>query len=63
MSECKIDVLGTHRWHANGVYHRETGPARVYPNGCEEWWLNNKQYTREEFVLLKFSQGELLTNV
>ena len=37
--------------------HREDGTAIKYPWGDKEWWLNNKKYTGDEFVLLQFSKG------
>lgn len=26
----------------NGLIHREDGPAKIYPSGSEEWWLNGQ---------------------
>jgi hypothetical protein len=31
-------------WLENGHLHRENGPARVLPNGHEEWYLNNQRH-------------------
>lgn len=36
-------------WQLNGNLHREDGPAIECVNGTKEWWLNDKQYTEEEF--------------
>jgi len=37
-----IEHWGTRRWHRNGKYHREDGPAIEYANGDREWWINGK---------------------
>ncbi len=39
-------------WFANGVPHREDGPAFVYEDGTEEYWLNGVEYSEEEFNAL-----------
>jgi hypothetical protein len=31
---------GTLGWFHHGKQHRETGPAVIYPDGREEWWMN-----------------------
>jgi hypothetical protein len=31
---------GTKRWYKNGEIHRESGPAVIYADGREEYWLN-----------------------
>jgi len=43
-------------WYKNGVLHREDGPAvqspqikGFYREPGEEWWINGKQLTKEEF--------------
>lgn len=35
-----------HEWRltATGALHRKDGPAVVYTNGSEEWWLNGKMH-------------------
>jgi len=40
-----------------GELHRDDGPAIEYANGGKEWWVDNKEYTHEEFILLQFSNG------
>jgi len=31
----------------DGVYHREDGPAIIYPNGNKEWWFRGVKYSSE----------------
>lgn len=37
------------RWTYDGKAHRTDGPAITYHDGCCRWFLNNKEYTEEEF--------------
>ena len=30
-------------------WHRTNGPARIFPDGREEWYLDGKYKTQEEF--------------
>ena len=53
----------------DGMFHRDDGPAMIYDDGEVEFWLNDLQYTiddwanivgirdTEEFVLLKLQYG------
>jgi hypothetical protein len=35
-------------WYLNGKYHREDGPAYYLdPDGSQEWYLNDKEITKE----------------
>ena len=36
-------------WYQFGKLHRTDGPARVNPNGFEEYFINNQQYTEVKF--------------
>lgn len=38
------------RWYVNGVIHREDGPAIEYQNGDDEWYINGKKFSFEEFL-------------
>ena len=40
-------------WYINGERHRTDGPAIEYANGSKYWCLNDKEYTEEEFDLIK----------
>ena len=33
----------------NGLFHHEDGPAVEYSNGYKEWWVNGKQYSKEDY--------------
>ncbi len=39
-------------WYINGLYHREDGPAVELANGDNFWFLNDKQYSQEEWFEL-----------
>ena len=46
-----IDGEGTF-WYKDPemrIFHRENGPAMEFTSGTEEWWLNGKHMTEEEF--------------
>lgn len=36
-------------WAKKGRLHREDGPAVEYEDGRKEWWLNDEEYSEEEF--------------
>ena len=58
MSKPVIDSEGNKRWYNDvGQYHRLDGPAVEWCNGDKEWYLNDKEYTEEEFALLQFMNG------
>ena len=40
------------RWVVNGKNHRVDGPAIIRDVGDDEYWVNNKQYSREEYEKL-----------
>jgi len=52
---------GGEEWRQNGKLHRLDGPAVEWFDGSKEWWLNDEEYTKEEFVLLQFIKG-IITN-
>jgi len=37
---------GNKFWYLNDKLHREDGPAQVYTDGEERWWLNNTEYSK-----------------
>jgi len=43
-------MFGKEIWKFNGLFHREDGPAVTYPDGKEEYWLFDKQYSKEDFL-------------
>ena len=55
-----INDLGTKLWSKNGALHRLDGPAVVYADGNKRWFLNDTEYTHDEFILLQFSKGKII---
>jgi len=51
-----IDEEGTIEYFKNGKYHRENGPAIIWPNGDKEWYLNGRCH-REDGPADIFSDG------
>jgi hypothetical protein len=52
-----IDEDGTKRWrNKDGHLHREDGPAIVYKDGTQFWWLNDKLH-REDGPAVIFPDG------
>jgi len=45
----EIGSCGNKRWCQNGQLHRTDGPAIERANGHKEWYIDNIQYTEEEF--------------
>jgi hypothetical protein len=40
-----IDEDGEHLWfNEAGEYHREDGPALIWPDGCAHWYINGHNY-------------------
>ena len=39
-----IEADGYEYWLLNGVLHRTDGPAMIYPDGEQRWYLNGKRY-------------------
>jgi hypothetical protein len=54
----EVNQYGTIRWkNAEGKYHREDGPAVIYPNGSE-WWYTNGKYHREDGPAVTYPNGD-----
>ena len=34
---------GAQAWYLDGKLHREDGPAVIYPNGHQEFWVKGRQ--------------------
>jgi hypothetical protein len=45
----KVNDYGDRYWYLNGKLHREDGPAVEYANGMCCWFLNDVEYTEEDF--------------
>jgi hypothetical protein len=64
-----INERGTIVWYnEEGFYHREDGPAVIYPDGEVEWYLNSEPYefakwctlvsiTDEDAMMLRLQYG------
>ncbi len=44
----KIFSSGTQRWQLKSKLHRTDGPAVVYADGSQIWYLNDQELTQEE---------------
>jgi len=45
-----VDSYGTQIWkNENGYFHREDGPAVIYPDGTQYWYINGKHLTEKQF--------------
>ncbi len=48
---------GRLEWHdAKGQLHRKDGPARIYPDGTQAWYLNG-QLHREDGPAIMYPDG------
>ena len=51
MIEYKVKVCDDRtEWYLNDQLHRVDGPATEWANGRKRWFLNDKEYTEEEFL-------------
>jgi hypothetical protein len=55
----EIDVCGNRYWYFKRKLHREDGPAIEYSNGYKAWYLNDKNYTEDEFNNLMLKGEDL----
>lgn len=55
-------ILGNkiHVWYLNSKWHREDGPAIIYPSGVHDWCLDDKCYYFDDYCkeLLKLGHSE-----
>ena len=47
--EVRVYEDGTKKWLLNNKRHREDGPAIEYYDDSKGWYLDDVQYTEEEF--------------
>jgi hypothetical protein len=47
---CRTDKTGNQQHYRNGEPHREDGPAVIWQDGTQEWYLSGKE-VRMEAVL------------
>jgi hypothetical protein len=54
-------VSGTIRYQLNDLFHREDGPAIIWPDGTQWWMLNGKEYSFRDFCKkLKLSDEDIV---
>lgn len=46
---CIVTTGGYVAWYLDNKRHRIDGPAMIWSDGSEEYFLNDKQYTKEEY--------------
>ena len=46
---CITDTHGDKKWYKDGKRHRLDGPAVEYANGTKHWYVDDKEYSEEEF--------------
>ena len=44
-----ISADGHKYWYQMGLRHRTDGPAVEWPGGIRVWFINNEEFTEEEF--------------
>jgi len=49
-SNPSVNRYGAKIWRLNGSLHREDGPAIVFKDGSEYWYLNGVELSPEEFL-------------
>ena len=40
-----VDEFGRKQWFVNDQLHRTDGPARIWPDGRQEWWVCGEDIT------------------
>jgi hypothetical protein len=58
----KVQVYpdGSKAWYQNGKHHRLDGPSIEWSNGSKEWWIDDTEYSEDEFnQLLKEKANEI----
>ena len=48
--ECYVKISKGVFCFLNGNYHNEYGPAIVYDDGIKFWYINDEEYTEEQFL-------------
>lgn len=50
-----VDSVGTKIWlDEGGSFHRDDGPAKIYLDGSEEWWLHGNLHRENGPALTEF---------
>jgi len=45
--EHKIYENGGQEWRVDGYLHRTDGPAVIYADGTQAWWVNGENITKQ----------------
>jgi len=56
---CVKYTSGEQYWYKDGQYHREDGPAIIYPDGNQYWMLNDKHYSKEGYYRKLYKLGKI----
>lgn len=48
-----VDIVRTKRWFEGTSLHREDGPAVIYPDGNQEFWIHGKEISRDWFLFVQ----------
>ena len=56
---CRLDTLGNKMWYVGDQLHREDGPAEESVDGKKAYWLNDVEYSFEEWNRLRKMPGML----
>ena len=52
---------GTIMYSLNGLLHREDGPAITYADGYQQWYLNDLEYSFDDYCKkLKLSKEDIV---
>jgi hypothetical protein len=55
-----VNQLGDKCWYKDDLLHRTDGPAVIWPNGYESWYLNGKWLSREKWLIVLGHKKESL---
>jgi hypothetical protein len=64
--KCDVSPNGDKRWHLNGLFHREDGPAIEWADGILEWYLNGNSldpHYRVNDLELQFKYPKLIESM
>lgn len=53
-----FNINGVKETRLNNQLHNETGPARIYPDGTEEYYLYGKKISKEVFLSGEFKKAK-----
>lgn len=53
-----IDSYGVQRWLADGVLHRENGPAVIHSNGTQFWYSRGQRHREDGPAAIYYNGAE-----